>query len=94
MTFTDALTEIYQDRRSTPAKCLVIDDAQDPSELQWLMVELLSRYVKRIYIAGDDDQTIFTWAGASEKFINMPGTVQLLKQSYRVPISVHTLKAR
>ena len=89
--FTDMLTEFIKTDDPPRLEVLVIDEAQDLSELQWLMVELLSRYVKRIYIAGDDDQTIFTWAGASEKFINMPGSVQLLKQSYRVPISVHTL---
>jgi hypothetical protein len=50
--------------------------------------------VKRLYIAGDDDQTIFTWAGASERFIKMPGNVRVLKQSFRVPRSVQTVANR
>jgi DNA helicase-2/ATP-dependent DNA helicase PcrA len=73
---------------------LIVDEAQDLSELQWLMVEQLARFAKRIYVAGDDDQTIFTWAGASTRFISLPGQVHVLGQSYRVPIIVHQLANR
>jgi superfamily I DNA/RNA helicase len=47
-----------------------------------------------MYVAGDDDQTIFTWAGASTRFITLPGNANVLKQSFRVPISVHKLANR
>jgi superfamily I DNA/RNA helicase len=89
--FTDMIEQFIKSDDPPRLEVLLIDEAQDLSELQWTMVEQLSRHVKRLYIAGDDDQTIFTWAGASERFINMPGSVKLLEQSYRVPMDVHAL---
>ena len=92
--FTDMIEEFIKLDDPPRLDVLIVDEGQDLSELQWQMVMLLSRHVKRMYIAGDDDQTIFTWAGASERFITMPGKVQILKQSHRVPISVYGLANR
>jgi superfamily I DNA/RNA helicase len=92
--FTDMLQEFIKVDDPPRLEVLIIDEAQDLSELQWTMVFLLARFVKRMYIAGDDDQTIFTWAGASERFITMPGVIRILQQSHRVPISVHSLANR
>ena len=52
------------------------------------------------YVAGDDDQAIFRWAGADiEHFIGKwPGdnrnTIIELKQSYRIPKSVHSIATK
>jgi superfamily I DNA/RNA helicase len=92
--FTDMLEEFIKLDSPPLLDVLMVDEAQDLSEIQWIMVQQLARHVKRLYIAGDDDQTIFTWAGASEHFIHMPGKVQQLKQSYRVPRKVHHLANR
>jgi DNA helicase-2/ATP-dependent DNA helicase PcrA len=92
--FTDMIQRFIDKDDPPRLEVLIIDEAQDLSNQQWLMVEILARHVKRLYIAGDDDQTIFTWAGASKKFISMPGKVILLKQSYRVPKVVHKLANR
>jgi DNA helicase-2/ATP-dependent DNA helicase PcrA len=92
--FTDMIEQFVREDNPPRLEVLFIDEAQDLSTLQWNMVELLARYVKRLYVAGDDDQTIFTWAGASERFITMPGQVRLLQQSYRVPAVVHALANR
>jgi DNA helicase-2/ATP-dependent DNA helicase PcrA len=89
--FTDMIEEYVALGEAPLLEVLIIDEAQDLSELQWAMVELLSRRVKRLYIAGDDDQTIYGWAGASTRFISMAGSVEVLRQSHRVPIKVHTL---
>ena len=44
------------------------------------------------YIAGDDDQAIFRWAGADvDHFITLDGDVRILDQSYRIPAVVHDL---
>jgi superfamily I DNA/RNA helicase len=44
------------------------------------------------YIAGDDDQAIFRWAGADvDHFIGLDGDVRILDQSYRIPSIVHDL---
>jgi superfamily I DNA/RNA helicase len=92
--FTDMIEQFILSDDPPYLEVLIIDESQDLSELQWEMVFLLTRHVKRIYIAGDDDQTIFTWAGASERFISMEGRVHILKQSYRVPVKIHSLANR
>ena len=92
--FTDMLEEFLKQGDPPHLEVLCVDEGQDLSELQWAMVRELARYVKRMYVAGDDDQTIFTWAGASERFIHMAGRVHQLQQSFRVPHKVHDLATR
>jgi len=67
-----------------------LDEAQDLSPLQWEIAHLLDGNAKRMYVAGDDDQAIYVWAGADvDHFINLPGGSETLTQSYRIPKSVH-----
>tara|TARA_R110001583_G_scaffold37617_3_gene122329 strand:- start:1063 stop:2571 length:1509 start_codon:yes stop_codon:yes gene_type:complete len=69
---------------------IFIDEAQDLSLLQWKMIKALQPHTKDIYIAGDDDQAIFGWAGADvDSFINFDAVEIPLKQSKRVPKIVH-----
>lgn len=71
---------------------LVIDEAQDLSQLQWRAVERLAARSKETYVAGDDVQSIYLWSGADvEYFIRLPGKQEELKVSRRVPRAVHTL---
>ena len=73
-------------------KVIFIDEAQDLSHLQWKLVQKLIEHSDDVYIAGDDDQAIFRWAGADvEHFRNLNGHIEVLKQSYRVPQVVHEL---
>ena len=59
------------------------------------MVEALSAKAKRTFLAGDDDQAVFTWAGADVKsFLSFEGHITVLQQSYRVPSTVHALADR
>jgi superfamily I DNA/RNA helicase len=92
--FTDMIEEFVKMDEPPLLEVLIVDEAQDLSELQWEMVDLLAKSVKRMYIAGDDDQTIFTWAGASTRFISLPGKARVLEQSHRVPVTVHRLANR
>jgi len=68
---------------------LFIDEAQDLSLLQWEMVRKMWSRANKTYIAGDDDQAIFKWAGAEvDHFIALKEEVddiQTLDQSYRIP---------
>ena len=51
-----------------------IDEAQDLSFLQWQMVKSIWNKSKEVYLAGDDDQAIFRWAGADlNYFITLKG---------------------
>ena len=89
--YTDLLTEYLRVAEPLDIDVLFIDEAQDLSWLQWQVVHKLGARAARTYIAGDDDQTIFTWAGASaELFLTEPcDTFEVLPQSYRIPAVVH-----
>lgn len=87
--FTDLLEEAQE---PLEVDVVIVDEAQDLSRLQWAALHRIAKEAKRLYIAGDDDQAIFTWAGADPvAFIEHPGRVRVLAQSYRVPGAVHQL---
>ena len=70
---------------------LIIDEAQDLLPIQWEMVKVLMKNSDRSYVAGDDDQSIFKWAGASaEDLIGLKGERYILDQSHRIPKKIHT----
>jgi DNA helicase-2/ATP-dependent DNA helicase PcrA len=69
-----------------------IDEAQDLSPIQWMMYDVLKEKSKDIYLAGDDDQAIFAWAGADVKrFLNEPAEEVVLPYSNRVPKNIQEL---
>ena len=85
--FTDMLARFVESGTPPELDVLFVDEAQDLSKLQWEVVEKIAQGVQRMYIAGDDDQAIYRWAGADvDTLIQMQGTsVRVLDQSYRVP---------
>jgi|TARA_R100001530_G_scaffold17777_1_gene15348 DNA helicase-2/ATP-dependent DNA helicase PcrA len=87
--FTDLLEEFILKEIHPTFEVLFIDEAQDLSLLQWDMVRCIWANVKKTYIAGDDDQAIFKWAGADvDHFIALKEEVDDIKtldQSYRIP---------
>jgi DNA helicase-2/ATP-dependent DNA helicase PcrA len=92
--YTDLLTRYVQGRQpGLPIKVAFVDEAQDLSVLQWAVVARLTQNAERVYLAGDDDQAIFTWAGASpEAFQSAPCNDEIvLGQSWRLPRAVHLL---
>ena len=90
--FTDILDRFVAKGAAPRLQSLFVDEAQDLSKLQWEVVHKLSQNVEELYAAGDDDQAIYRWAGASvEDFIELPGTRTVLDRSFRVPDAVHKL---
>ena len=76
---------------------LFIDECQDTSKIQWDFIrQKLMPKTKVMYLVGDDDQTIFSFAGANSKeFIEFPcDETILLDQSYRVPAKVQEIADR
>ena len=68
---------------------IFIDEAQDLSPLQWKLYDKLKKNSKDVYLAGDDDQAIFAWAGADvERFIKEPAKEKVLNKSKRISRSV------
>lgn len=90
---TDTLELYLRDGPPIGAQAVIIDEAQDLSLLQWQVVEKICQGAMKIYVAGDDDQSIHAWNGASpEAFIDLGAAkYTVLPQSYRIPSSVHTL---
>lgn len=92
--YTDMLQEWFARGTVPRLKVLFVDEAQDLSRLQWQMVAKIAEQDCDVWLAGDDDQAIFTWAGADPTtFSNMPGRRIVLSQSYRIPASVHRVAA-
>ena len=87
--FTDLLEDYIALKKNPNFKVLFIDEAQDLSLIQWEMVRTLWDNAEKTYIAGDDDQAIFKWAGAEvDHFIALKEEVDNIKtldQSYRIP---------
>ena len=99
--YVDYFNNFLECKNPPKLKYLFIDEAQDLSAHQWMVVDMIQKISQPIetYIAGDDDQAIFRWAGADiEHFINMAKSdenqIIPLTQSYRVPKSVHTLATK
>ena len=90
--FNDMLTEyIENDYGASPIKALFLDEAQDFSKLQWKFLEkLCANGVERLYLAGDDDQAVFTFTGSDEfGFLDHEADVsEVLTQSWRCPVQV------
>ena len=88
--FTDMIIEFNRREECPELKVLIIDEAQDLAPIQWTMVKKLIAYANRTYIAGDDDQSIYRWAGVNpDDLINLEGERYILDQSWRVPRKIH-----
>jgi superfamily I DNA/RNA helicase len=91
--FTDMIQK-FLDTNDTPEfDVIFIDEAQDLSLIQWSMINKIEKDTKcDVWVAGDDDQAIFGWAGADvNSFINYDAEEILLKESERVPSSIQKI---
>ena len=85
--FTDMIQQ-FLDKGTVPQfKVIFVDEAQDLSLIQWAMIDKIEKETEcDVWIAGDDDQAIFGWAGADvDSFINWQAREILLDKSERVP---------
>jgi DNA helicase-2/ATP-dependent DNA helicase PcrA len=85
--FMDMLVNYDLDGEPLDIDVAILDEAQDNSPLMWRCFEKLSANSQRVYMAGDDDQAIYTFIGASEYgFLEHEcDEEEILHQSYRVP---------
>ena len=77
---------------------LIIDEAQDCSVLELQLVRSWASQAAYVVLAGDGDQAIYGWRGASARAFlssDIPEDHNYhLKQSYRVPRAVHSSAIR
>jgi len=76
--FNDMILDFVKSDLSPKFDVVFVDEAQDLSLMQWDMTRSIWNKTKDSFIAGDDDQAIFRWAGADV-------------DSYRIPAKVHGL---
>ena len=90
--FNDMILDFVKSDLSPKFDVVFIDEAQDLSLMQWDMARSIWNKTEDAFIAGDDDQAIFRWAGADvDSFITLKGEYYPLTQSYRIPAKVHNL---
>jgi superfamily I DNA/RNA helicase len=91
--FADMIKKFLSKPELCPSfNTVFIDEAQDLSPIQWDMYDLLKNNSKNVYLAGDDDQAIYGWAGADvDRFIKEPAKEKVLSKSRRIPIAVQEI---
>lgn len=68
---------------------IMVDEYQDIDELQYRLMKVLCAHHRNLFIVGDPDQTIYTWRGASVRYIldfdkDFPGSrTVLMMENYR-----------
>lgn len=74
---------------------LLVDEVQDLPPLGMTLVRKWGDRCQRFFLAGDDDQCLYQWTGATPNlFLNPPvpdTRKRVLSQSYRVPAVIHQL---
>lgn len=92
MDFTDLLHTYVVQGAPVDVEVAFIDEAQDLTAAQWLVVRHAFSGAQRVYVGGDDDQAIYHWAGADvAQFLNLSATPEVLPLSHRLPRQIHHL---
>ena len=91
--FTDMIEKFNVSELCPKFDIAFIDEAQDLSNIQWKMVDIITKNSKYVILAGDDDQAIYGWAGANVKKFQQKFSKKdiILPQSYRVPLKVQDI---
>lgn len=93
--FTDMIEHALTDVDTAPGNPDIgfFDEVQDFTPLELALIRKWGQSMERIVMAGDDDQSIYAFKGASpEAFLTpeIPDADKIvLSQSYRIPASVH-----
>jgi superfamily I DNA/RNA helicase len=93
--FTDMLDLSLRGRgRPGGVRFAFVDEAQDLNPMQHALCRQWFCDAERLTYAGDDDQAIYTFAGARPDLLQSlakANATEILDQSYRVPALVHAL---
>ncbi len=96
--FAELLLRAHEVCRDTPAllahyrqrfQHILVDEFQDTNTLQYAWIRLLAGDTAKVFVVGDDDQSIYSWRGAKVDNIlrfdkDFPGAMPVrLEQNYR-----------
>lgn len=90
---TDILECALRERLALPVRVLIVDEAQDLSPLQQATLAPTIDATERVWVAGDDDQAIYEFQGASPRWLislasDPAWTTRVLDRSWRCPEAV------
>jgi DNA helicase-2/ATP-dependent DNA helicase PcrA len=85
--FADMLERVQQRSLLPNVDYLVIDEFQDITTLQYDVYTEWRSHMKRVMIAGDDDQVVYAWQGADPDLLleEQVTNDEILPNSYRLP---------
>ena len=88
--FQDMLSRVLKKDITFPKyDAVFVDECQDLNPLLWAVIKKIRETCSDIYLAGDDDQSIFYFSSATPTdFLEWkvpPENEEILKQSYRLP---------
>ena len=87
--FSDFLDEC---KDTIEVKLFIVDEAQDLTKQQWDFARRVCGKCEHVIIAGDDDQSIYEWAGGDVRnLLRLKGELQVLPVSYRLPKNIYEL---
>ncbi|MBI4459572.1 MAG: ATP-dependent helicase, partial [Acidobacteria bacterium] len=93
--FTDLIETALHDVSAAPGmpSVIFVDEAQDLNRLQLALIRKWGEHAQYFILAADDDQTVYSWCGATPDAVLDPEIPEdhkiILRQSYRVPREVH-----
>ena len=67
--YVDMILEAYLQNLKINTRILIVDEFQDLSPLQYKLYKLWSDNKEEVYLAGDDDQTIYNFICANSEFL-------------------------
>lgn len=87
--FTDMLEKVAG-KGPLPVKIMLVDECQDLSKRQWTIIKEWSAECDFLFLAGDDDQSIYSFMGGDEYgFLDHPADDEkVLQVSYRCPETI------
>jgi DNA helicase-2/ATP-dependent DNA helicase PcrA len=83
------VNEELREKYTVRYKYILVDEFQDTNPNQYELLKIIAGHHKNITIVGDDDQAIYSWRGASIRFLfnfenDFPGARTIkLEQNYR-----------
>ena len=90
--YNDVLLNYLSKGDAFPHDVAIVDEAQDLSPLQWACTDKMFANAKHYYAVGDDDQTVFGFAGSRAiDFISWPcDKTEVLGRSHRLGAVIQT----
>jgi len=97
--FNDLLVAaLVHDDRPDDVRYAIVDEAQDLTVLQIALVEKWFDHCDGVFVAGDDDQSLYDFAGANPHWladlVQKADKVVRLNQSHRVPAVIQSMADR